>query len=70
MIGHIEVEYFPAPMLNHKEYEQDSQPDCGNGKEIDRYDLTEMIAKERFPGLGWWWSPGSPRSRDTVRSES
>jgi hypothetical protein len=47
-IGHIEVEHLPAAMLHHEEHEQDSQPDCRNSEEVDRHDLTEMIAKKRF----------------------
>jgi len=54
--GHIEVEHFPAAMLNQQEHEQDAQPDGRNSKEVDRHDLTEMIAKERFPGLRRGWS--------------
>ena len=31
----------------------------GHGEEVDRHDLTEIVAKERFPGRGWWWSPNA-----------
>jgi hypothetical protein len=55
------MEHFPTTMLNHEEHEQDSQPDSRNGEEIDRYDLTEVVAKERFPGLGWRWSPNTTK---------
>jgi hypothetical protein len=48
VIGHIEVEHFPAVMLQYEEHKQDSQSDCRKGKEVHRHDLAKMIAKKRF----------------------
>src|SRR4026208_1853098 len=66
VIGDVEVEHFPAAMLQHQENEQDPQPDGRNGKEVDRHDLTEVIAQKRLPGLRRWVrmnDPENPRDR-------
>jgi len=59
MVGHVEVEHFPAAMLNHEEHEQNSQPDGRSGEGIDRYNLTKMVTK--FSRLGWRRSPNGPK---------
>ena len=57
-------------MLNQQEHEQDAQPDGGNSKEVDRHDLTEMIAKERFQVCDDAGRRTPLRIRETVRSET
>jgi hypothetical protein len=41
-------------MLQNQEYEQHPQPDRRNGKEINRYDLTQVIPEKSLPPLRRW----------------
>src|SRR5215470_17738364 len=51
VIGHIEMEHFPATMLQHQEHKQYSQPYGRNRKEINRHDLPQVVPKKSLPGL-------------------
>jgi hypothetical protein len=64
MLGHIEMQHLPTAVFQHEEYEQYPHGDRGDGKEIDRHHLADVVAKKRLPGLAWWPRQLSEDSRD------
>jgi len=43
-----------AVMRQHQKYVQDLKPNCRYRKEVNRYEILDVIVEEGFPGLGWW----------------
>jgi hypothetical protein len=62
------MEYLASAVFQNQEHEQHPQPDCRNRKEINRYDLAQLIPEESLPRLRRLpWK--SPQIRETVRSD-
>ena len=51
MLGHVEVDDAPALVGEHDENEEDAQAGGGNGEEVDRHEVPDMVGEERAPGL-------------------
>jgi hypothetical protein len=50
MGGDVEVQ--AAPMVSeHDQDEEHAQPSSGNGEEVDRHQIPDMVRDERAPGL-------------------
>jgi len=51
VLGHVEVEDAAALVGQHDEDEEDVQVSGGNGEEVDRDEVADMVGEERSPGL-------------------
>ena len=51
MLGQVKVEDAPALVGEHDQDEEDAQASGGNGKEIDRDEVADMVSEEGAPGL-------------------
>ena len=51
MLGHVEVEDAAALVGQHNKDEEDVQVSGGNGEEVDRDEVADMVDEECSPGL-------------------
>jgi len=51
VLGDVEVDNAPAVVSEHDENEEDAKASGGNGKEIDRDQVADVVSEERPPGL-------------------
>jgi hypothetical protein len=47
-----EMQNSAAVMRQHQKYVQDLKPNCWYRKEVNRYEILDVIVEEGFPGLG------------------
>jgi hypothetical protein len=60
MLGDVEVQD-PAPMVREDDQDEEHpQLSGGNGEEVDRDQIPDVVGEERAPGLRGWW----PMPRD------
>jgi len=64
MFGHVEVEDAAALVGQHDEDEEDVQVSGGNGEEVDRDEVADMVGEERSPGLRRGWAALREQPRD------
>jgi hypothetical protein len=67
MFGDVEVDDAPAVMGEHDEYEEDPQASGGNGEEIDRNKVLDVVGEERAPGLRRGRAPLGDQPRPCAR---
>ena len=53
MLGNVEVQHEPPIVGKHDEDEENVEGHRGNGKEVDRHEILEVVDEESSPGLGW-----------------
>ena len=53
MLSNIEMQHAATLVRQHNEYIQHSQLQCGNSKEIDGDQLTDVVSQKGLPRLGW-----------------
>src|SRR6267143_4619305 len=53
MLRHIEMQHAAAIMRKDHEDKQHFQLPCGNSKEVDGHQLTDVVRQKRLPCLGW-----------------
>ena len=51
MLGHVEVEDAPAVVGEDDQDEEDTQASRGNGDEVDRDEVADMVGQEHSPSL-------------------
>jgi len=64
VLGHVEVEDAAALVGQHDEDEEDVQVSGGNGEEVDRDEVADMVGEERSPGLRRGWAALREQPRD------
>ena len=64
VLGHVEVEDAPAIGGQDNEDEEDVQVSGGNGEEVDRPEVADMVDKERAPGLRRGYEALREQARD------
>ena len=57
VFGHVEVENSPPMVGEHHEDEEHAEANGGNGEEIDRDEVLDVVGQERSPRLGRWSRP-------------
>jgi hypothetical protein len=71
-----EMQNSAAVMRQHQKYVQDLKADCRHGKEVNQYEILDVIVEEGFPGLDgdfglrnkYLFTLISPISRPSFRS--
>ena len=48
-LGHIEMQHLATTMFQHDKHEQHLDRDRGNGEEVNRGDLAEVVMKRHLP---------------------
>jgi hypothetical protein len=64
MLGYVEVDDPSAVMSEHDEDEEHSQARAGNGEEVERDEVPDMVAEKCPPGLGWRSAPVLEQAAD------
>jgi hypothetical protein len=63
-LGHVEVDDTPAIVSEHNEDEDHSQARGGDGEEVERDEVPDMVGEKCPPTLGWGSAPLQDQPRD------